>query len=119
VCVFVDPGHAFQTLLGIGGALTDAAAKIFAKLPEPQRQEFLRACYSPAAGIGYTLGRTSIHSSDFSSGSYAYVADKDEALKTFSVEHDERFRIPSSSRCRRRPAASWPCTRAPGARRAG
>ena len=94
VCVFVDPGHAFQTLLGIGGALTDASAETFAKLPKAQQQEFLRAYYSPTAGIGYTLGRTSIHSSDFSSGSYTYVADKDEALKTFSVQHDEQFRIP-------------------------
>ena len=94
VCVFVDPNHRFQTMLGIGGALTDASAETFAKLPKPQQQEFLRAYYSPTAGIGYTLGRTSIHSSDFSSGSYTYVADKDEALKTFSVQHDEQFRIP-------------------------
>lgn len=94
VCVFVDPGHAFQTMLGIGGALTDAAAETFAKLPRAQQQEFLRAYYSPSGGIGYTLGRTSIHSSDFSSGSYTYVADQDAALTTFSVQHDEQFRIP-------------------------
>ena len=94
VCVFVDPGHTFQTMLGIGGALTDAAAETFAKLPKTQQQEFLQAYYSPTTGIGYTLARTSIHSSDFSSGSYTYVTDKDEALKTFSVKHDEQFRIP-------------------------
>ena len=94
VCVFVDPGHTFQTMLGIGGALTDAAAETFAKLPKAQQQEFLQAYYNPTTGIGYTLARTSIHSSDFSSGSYTYVADKDEALKTFSVKHDEQFRIP-------------------------
>ena len=94
VCVFVDPSHQFQTLLGIGGALTDASSETFAKLPKAQQQEFLQAYYSPTTGIGYTLARTSIHSSDFSSGSYTYVADKDEALKTFSVKHDEQFRIP-------------------------
>lgn len=92
--VFVDPTHQFQTMLGIGGALTDAAAETFAKLPKVQQQEFLQAYYSPTAGIGYTLGRTSIHSSDFSSGSYTYVADNDRDLKTFSVRHDEQFRIP-------------------------
>jgi glucosylceramidase len=32
-CVFVDPTKRFQTMLGIGGALTDAAAETFAKLP--------------------------------------------------------------------------------------
>jgi len=94
VCVFVDPGHRFQTMLGIGGALTDASAETFAKLPKPQQQEFLKAYYSPTAGIGYTLARTNIHSCDFSSDSYTYVADKDAALKTFSVQHDEQFRIP-------------------------
>lgn len=94
VCVFIDPNHTFQTMLGIGGALTDAAAETFAKLPKPQQQELLKAYYSPTAGIGYTLARTSIHSSDFSSGSYTYVADKDAALKTFSVQHDQQFRIP-------------------------
>ncbi|HEX8329381.1 MAG TPA: glycoside hydrolase family 30 protein [Hymenobacter sp.] len=94
VCVFVDPTHTFQTMLGIGGALTDAAAETFAKLPKPQQQELLQAYYSPTGGIGYTLARTSIHSSDFSSGSYTYVDDKDTELNTFSVKHDEQFRIP-------------------------
>ncbi|MBC8083220.1 MAG: glycosyl hydrolase, partial [Hymenobacter sp.] len=92
--VFVDPTRTFQTMLGIGGALTDAAAETFAKLPKAQQQEFMRAYYSPTGGIGYTLARTSIHSSDFSSGSYTYVADNDRALKTFSLKHDEQFRIP-------------------------
>jgi len=92
--VFVDPTHAFQTFLGIGGALTDAAAETFAKLPKARQQEFLQAYYSPTNGIGYTLARTSIHSTDFSSGSYTYVADGDKALKTFSVKHDEQYRIP-------------------------
>ncbi|MBD2714891.1 glycoside hydrolase family 30 protein [Microvirga sp. STR05] len=92
--VFVDPTHTFQTLLGIGGAMTDAAAETFAKLPKPQQQEFLQAYYSPTGGIGYTLARTTIHSSDFSSGSYTYVADGDKSLKTFSLKHDEQYRIP-------------------------
>jgi glucosylceramidase len=94
VCVFVDPGHTFQTLTGIGGALTDAAAETFAKLPKDKQQEFLKAYYSPTDGIGYSLGRTTIHSSDFSSGSYTYVQDNDSKLQSFSVKHDEQFRIP-------------------------
>ena len=94
VCVFVDPSHSFQTLLGIGGALTDASAETFFKLPKPQQQEFLQAYYNPTAGIGYSLARTSIGSCDFSSGSYTYVKDNDKELKTFSVKHDEQYRIP-------------------------
>ncbi|WP_426491754.1 glycoside hydrolase family 30 protein [Hymenobacter sp. 102] len=92
--VFVDPTHTFQTLLGIGGALTDASAETFAKLPKAQQQELLQAYYSPTNGIGYTLARTNIASCDFSSGSYAYVQEGDKELKTFSVKHDEQYRIP-------------------------
>ncbi len=92
--VFVDRAKSFQTLLGIGGALTDASAETYAKLPEAKRRELLRAYFDPRDGIGYTLARTNIHSCDFSSGSYTYVADGDRELKTFSVAHDERYRIP-------------------------
>lgn len=92
--VFVDPTKSFQTLVGIGGALTDAAAETYAKLPPARQRELLRDYYDPKAGIGYTLGRTSIHSCDFSSASYTYVADGDRDLKTFSIAHDERYRIP-------------------------
>jgi len=94
VCVFVDPARTFQTIQGIGGALTDAAAETFAKLPERKQQEILKAYYDPQNGIGYTLARTNIHSCDFSSDSYTYVSEGDKDLKSFSVDHDKQFRIP-------------------------
>lgn len=94
VCVFVNPGKQYQTFIGIGGAITDASAEVFAKLPKKKQQEFLDAYYNKDKGIGYTLARTNIHSCDFSSGSYTYVSDEDKNLKTFSVQHDEQFRIP-------------------------
>ena len=92
--VLVDPQSAFQTIIGFGGALTDASAETFAKLPDAQQKELLRAYYDPQTGIGYTLARTNIQSCDFSSGSYSYVKDKDTALTTFSVAHDEQYKIP-------------------------
>jgi O-Glycosyl hydrolase len=94
VCVFVDPTKTFQTFLGIGGALTDASAETFYKLPKAQQKEIMEAYYDPKKGIGYTLARTSIHSCDFSSDTYTYVSDGDKDLKSFSVKHDEKFRIP-------------------------
>lgn len=94
VCIFVDPAHKFQTLLGIGGAITDAAAETFAKLPEARQKELITAYYDPQKGIGYSLARTTIHSSDFSSRSYTYVDDNDASLKSFTVAHDQQFRIP-------------------------
>jgi glucosylceramidase len=92
--VFVDATKRFQTFLGIGGALTDAAAETYAKLPEAKRREFIKAYYDPKEGIGYTLARTNIHSCDFSSDSYTYVAEGDAELKTFSIDHDRQYRIP-------------------------
>ena len=62
VYVFVDPRKTFQSLIGIGGALTDAAAETFARLPAARQEELLQAYYSPDHGIGYTLARTNIHS---------------------------------------------------------
>jgi glucosylceramidase len=32
-CIFVNPDKTFQTFLGIGGAITDSSAEVFAKLP--------------------------------------------------------------------------------------
>ena len=93
-CVFVDPNKTFQTFLGIGGAITDASAEVFAKLSKEKQQEFLNAYYSKDKGIGYSLIRTNIHSCDFSSDMYTYVAEGDAALKTFSIDHDKKFKIP-------------------------
>lgn len=92
--IFVDPTIKYQTLVGIGGALTDASAETFAKLSKKNQQELLSAYYNKDKGIGYTLARTNIASCDFSSGSYTYVQDNDKDLKTFSVAHDEQFKIP-------------------------
>jgi len=94
VFVFLDDTKTFQTLLGIGGAITDASAETFAKLSANKQKEFLDAYYDPKKGIGYTLARTHIQSCDFSSETYSYVADNDKLLKTFSVKHDEQYRIP-------------------------
>lgn len=91
--IFVNPSREFQTFVGIGGAITDASAEVFAKLPSEKQEELLNAYYSED-GIGYSLLRTTIHSCDFSSGSYTYVEEGDKDLSTFSIEHDMEFRIP-------------------------
>src|SRR6266498_1755419 len=91
ICVFVDPAKRFQTILGVGGALTDAAAETFAKLPKAKQREILNAYFDVNDGIGYTLARTNIHSCDFSSGSYTYINEGDKELQSFTVSHDKQF----------------------------
>lgn len=92
--IFVDPSKTFQTFIGIGGALTDAAAETFAKLPRDKQVAFIESCFSKTRGIGYSFARTTIHSSDFSSESYTYVQENDASLGSFRVDHDTLYRIP-------------------------
>jgi glucosylceramidase len=92
--IFVDPNKSFQTFVGIGGALTDASAETFAKLPKNKQAELLDKLYGKLNGIGYTLARTNINSCDFSSDSYTYVTENDKELKSFNIAHDLKYKIP-------------------------
>jgi glucosylceramidase len=94
ISVFVNPDKTFQTFLGIGGAITDASAEVFATLSEKKQEELITAYYDSTNGIGYSLCRTPIHSCDFSSESYTYIEEGDKELKTFNIEHDRAFKIP-------------------------
>lgn len=94
ICVFVDPSKTFQTYLGTGAALTDAAAETFYKLPKEKQQEILQAYFDKQKGIGYTVSRTNINSCDFSSDTYSYVKDGDKQLRSFNIEHDKKYKIP-------------------------
>lgn len=94
IAIYVNPAKQYQTFLGIGGAITDASAETFAKLSSKKKAEFLKAYYDKKDGIGYSLLRTTIHSSDFSSGSYTYIEEGDKELKTFSIKHDQKYRLP-------------------------
>src|SRR2546423_15625105 len=71
--VFVDPRKTFQPFIGIGGALTDAAAETFAKLPPPRPEKLLAADYPHDRGVGGTLGRGNNPHCDLSSESHTDV----------------------------------------------
>jgi len=93
ISIFVNPRIRFQTMLGFGGAITDASSEVFAELSPAVQDEFLNAYYG-VDGLAYSLARTTIHSADFGSGSYTYIEEGDGELDTFSIEHDRQFRIP-------------------------
>lgn len=100
VSVFVNPYKKFQKHLGMGGAITDASAEVFAKLGKKNQQKLLDIYYDKNNGIGYNLVRTNIHSCDFSSGSYTYVSNDDKTLSTFDIGHDLKYRIPMIKRAK-------------------
>lgn len=90
----VVPEQAYQTLQGFGGAFTEAAAYVFSLLCHKAQEEFLTACFDPEEGLGYTLGRVSIHSSDFSLCSYVYTEPDDHGLDTFTLAHERQWLFP-------------------------
>ena len=94
IVIVVDPTKQFQSLLGIGGALTDASAETYAKLPKEAQKKVIESYFDTEKGIGYSLGRTSIHSCDFGTESFTYIDEGDTALETFSIEHDQKYRLP-------------------------
>lgn len=85
---------AFQEILGLGGALTEAAAYTYAQMSEDKKKELIEL-YFGESGNRYNFCRLHIESCDFALGNYAYVEDaKDEALATFSIERDKQYIIP-------------------------
>lgn len=94
IAVFVSPGNQYQSLFGIGGAITDASAEVFAQMPADMQKAFLRSYYDKNEGLGYSLLRTTIQSSDFSSETYSYVTKNDSLLNSFSIQHDLKYRVP-------------------------
>ena len=92
--ICMDTGRTYQTILGFGGAFTEAAAYTLSRISPQQREEVLRRYFDPKEGLGYTLGRVHIHSCDFALENYTYVADGDEQLKSFDIARDHKWVIP-------------------------
>ena len=94
IAVYVNPAITHQELLGLGGAITDASAEVFARLDAATQERLLRAYFDPVEGLGYSMIRTPIHSSDFASASHTYIQEGDADLATFDIAPDRRFRLP-------------------------
>ncbi len=88
------PEMRYQTLFGIGGAITESAGYVFSQLKPGEQEELVNACFGPD-GLGYTIGRAPVDSCDFALGNYSAVTDDtDKSLSTFSLERDERYILP-------------------------
>lgn len=86
--VNIYPDIEYQTILGFGGAMTEASAVNLNKMEQATEQEILKKYFTPDDGIGYKFCRVSINSSDFSEKPYDYVEDNDDSLRSFSLERD-------------------------------
>jgi glucosylceramidase len=93
--LWVDAGRRFQTVMGFGGAFTEAAAVTWQALPAAERDALLRAYFDPAHGHGYTLGRVHMGSCDFALGHYAHAdVPGDLDLRHFDIARDRQHLLP-------------------------
>ncbi len=93
--LWVDSTRKFQSLLGFGGAFTEASATVWQSLPPAAQEQFLIDCFDPARGHGYTLCRVHMNSCDFALGNYAHVEQpEDFALSSFQIERDRQALLP-------------------------
>lgn len=90
----IYPGEKYQTIIGFGGALTEASAYVYSKASDENRKKLIDLYYGED-GNRYNLGRVHIQSCDFALGNYAYDDDpEDLLLENFSIERDEKYIIP-------------------------
>lgn len=90
----IYPHMTYQTLEGFGGAITDAAGSVFAKMDEAQREALLDMYYNEE-NMNYTIARIHMDSCDFSTHLYSAVTDEnDKELATFDFSDTERYIIP-------------------------
>ena len=87
------PQVQYQSILGFGGAITEAVGLVLKAMPPQLARQVISDYYGPS-GIGYSLVRTHLDSCDFASGNYCAIEEKDETLSTFSLRHDEENIIP-------------------------
>lgn len=90
----IHPEMTFNRFEGFGAAITETAAASWIKMSDKKKDELIRAYFSLEDGIGYTFGRVSIHSCDFSIDPYSYVKDGDMTLETFDISREEKAVIP-------------------------
>lgn len=87
--ITVDPKQKMQKIIGFGGAFTEASAYNLLRVNKEERQKAIDAYFDPVDGLGYTIGRVSIHGCDFSLNSYLYIDDYDDTLESFSINRDQ------------------------------
>lgn len=89
----VLPEQTYQTVMGFGGAFTEAAAYTLSRISPQKREEVIRRYFDPQEGLGYTLGRVHIHSCDFALENYTYIEEGDVELNTFDISRDHQWVI--------------------------
>ncbi|HET6932626.1 MAG TPA: glycoside hydrolase family 30 beta sandwich domain-containing protein [Candidatus Acidoferrum sp.] len=97
--IFVDDTRRYQAIEGFGASLTDSSAWLIRnKLSDSQSEKLMERLFDPEKGIGLSLLRQPMGSSDFALEDYTYddmpPGQSDPDLQHFSIEKDQRYIIP-------------------------
>ncbi|OJX95999.1 MAG: glycosyl hydrolase [Micrococcales bacterium 73-15] len=97
--VLVDTTDRHQTIDGFGASFTDASAYLVDRvLPEDARERAMTELFCPARGIGLSVVRNPMGSSDYSRTVYSYddrpEGTTDPELEHFSIDHDLESILP-------------------------
>jgi glucosylceramidase len=95
ITVEIDGAREFQSVLGFGAALTDAACFTINRLAPDERRQLLHEFFDPKE-LGFNVSRVCIGSSDYATKQYSYDegAEPDPELTRFSIEHDRGYILP-------------------------
>lgn len=101
--VEVDYSRQFQSVVGWGAAMSDAAAYLIqTKLNSAQREALLQDLFGRETGSGLSFVRIPMGASDFSRSHYSYddrpAGETDSALAHFSIDVDRAEKIPALKR---------------------
>ena len=93
--VEIDPAQSFQSILGFGGAFTDASCFLLGGMQADARKGLLEELFGHD-GLQLSVGRTCIGSSDYSRTAYTFDDSPapDPELKSFSIDHDRGYILP-------------------------
>lgn len=100
--VEILPARRKQEVLGFGGAFTDAATYMFSRLAPDARAALFHELFHPTQ-MGFSVGRSCVGSSDYSTVAYSYdeSATPDLSLSRFSIAHDRQWILPMLREARR------------------
>ncbi len=104
--ITIDPQRTYQSVDGFGAAVTDSSAAVLYRLTPAAREQTLRSLFDPAAGIGISMLRQPVGSSDFTAAASHYTYDdvpagqSDFTLSRFSIDHDRAQVLPLLRRAR-------------------
>ncbi|WP_241674468.1 glycoside hydrolase family 3 N-terminal domain-containing protein [Paenibacillus luteus] len=96
--ITIDPDKQYQTMLGIGSSMEESTIHNLVKMSPEKQTELLRKLIDKDSGIGMSLIRLTIGTSDFTAQKfYSYndlpAGETDVELKKFSIQKDIDFGI--------------------------